>query len=129
MTYTLFEPQLPYAGTSGWSGSRTSEDRALDADKSGKTSRNQEETMRLLAWVGFDGLTWSELSTMTGWHHGTSSGCLSVLHKTHKIVRLVERRNRCKIYVLAEFAQGRDIEEQGRTSKSGARCESCGGGI
>ena len=109
MTYTLFEPQLPYAGTSGWSGSRTSEDRAIDADKSGKTSRNQEETMRLLAWVGFDGLTWSELSTMTGWHHGTSSGCLSVLHKTHKIVRLVERRNRCKIYVLAEFAQGRDI--------------------
>ena len=115
---TLWEPQLPYAGTSGWSGTDTSETRALIADATGKTGENQQKTVRLIAQAKTRGLTWQELSASTGWHHGTASGCLSVLHKVGVIVRLVDRRNRCKIYVMEEFINGRECEMQGRPQKN-----------
>ena len=93
---------LPYAGTSGWSGSDTSRTRAVTADASGQT--------------------WAELGDKLGAHHGTASGVLSVLHKAGRIDRLTERRDRCKVYVLPEFTAGREIEVQGRKHE----CPSCG---
>ena len=41
-------PLTPYAGTSGWSGSETSRDRAVSQDKDGTTKNRQSETMRLV---------------------------------------------------------------------------------
>lgn len=103
-------PELPYAGTSGFRGSDTSEARALRDDRSGKTKYRQESTLRALAQAEHHGLTYQELGSMMGWHHGQSSGALSVLHKTGHIARLSEKRNRCKVYVLPSYIYGRHAE-------------------
>lgn len=107
-------PVLPYAGTSGWSGSDTSHERALEADSSGVTGRRQRDALAYLDGAGPWGVTWQELGAAMGAHHGTASGVLSVLHKAGRIARLAERRNRCKIYVLPEHVNGRETERHGR---------------
>ena len=116
------KPALPYNGTSGWSGTDTSRQRAVTADESGVTSERQARTVELLRDREYDGLTWKELADATGWHHGTASGVLSVLHKAGTISRLNQSRDRCKIYVLPEYEDGREREAQGRTRE----CPNCG---
>lgn len=112
-------PALPYGGTSGWSGSEASRDRAIEADKSGKTSARQQQVLEVL-WLRRDkGLTWKDISETAGWHHGSASGVLSVLHKAGSICRLKERRDRCHIYVLPEYVNGRETE--GHTPNAGTR--------
>ena len=120
-----FEPELPYAGTSGHSGSDTSKERALSADRSGQTARRQAEALKFLLEQKTLGATWKELSEVTGLHHGTTSGVLSVLHKSGRIARLQERRNRCKVYVALDSVAGRKIEGQGRNKN----CPHCGGDL
>lgn len=106
-------PELPYAGTSGWSGSSTSHERAAVEDSDGTTSARQATVLRFLAARGPLGATWRDLGTAMDWHHGKASGALSVLHKTERIARLSERRDRCKVYVLPEYIDGRDTERHG----------------
>lgn len=103
-------PDLPYAGTSGYSGTDTSEQRARTADNDGTTGKRQARTLGSLAQAGSLGLTWKELADLHGWHHGTASGSLSVLHRTERIARLTERRNRCKVYVLPKHVDKRPTE-------------------
>jgi hypothetical protein len=79
-------------------------------------------TLTLLANSGYSGMTWKELADATGWHHGTSSGVLSVLHKADRILRLNESRNRCKVYVLDFYLEGRDVENHGRKVRPCANC-------
>jgi len=105
-------PVLPYDGTSGWSGSETSRERAITADRSGETKLRQNQTITHVRHQGMRGLTWYELSEITNWHHGTSSGALSVLNKAGRLVRLKERRNKSSVYVTPEFAGGRAIAER-----------------
>lgn len=107
-------PVLPYAGTSGWSGSDTSRERAERDDVDGTTSRRQGRVIFALANEGVLGMTVKELRAEFGWHHGQASGVLSVLHKVGSIDRLVERRDRCAVYVLPQFRLGRDTVSQGR---------------
>ncbi len=102
-------PVLPYAGTSGWSGSETSRERAEAADTSGETTRRQIITLEIISAAGDDGITWQVLSNVTGWHHGIASGLLSVLHKSGHIERLTARRDRCQIYVMPEHVNGREL--------------------
>jgi hypothetical protein len=116
-------PLLPYAGTSGWSGSDTSRARAVRADSDGTTSAHQRQALGSLAWRGSGGVTWRELADEYGWHHGTASGVLSVLHKEGRIARLSISRNRCKVYVLPEDVDGRETEEHGRKARP---CSNCG---
>ena len=110
---TLFDdpdpylPVLPYGGSSGWSGSDTSRARADIADRTGATESRQAITLGLLRRAGIDGLTWRDLSEQTGWHHGTASGALSVLHRDGQIARLSERRTKCQIYVTRDNVLGR----------------------
>ena len=118
----LNQPQLPYNQTSGHSGTDTSRERALHADRSGKTALRQAQALNLLSQREMMGLTWKEFSAITGLHHGTSSGVLSVLHKTGRIARLKETRNGCKVYVDVFCVQGRVIEKQGRKKC----CPHCG---
>lgn len=120
-----FHPELPYGGTSGHSGSDTSKERALDADRSGQTARRQAEALKFLHQQKTLGVTWKELSQVTGLHHGTTSGVLSVLHKSGRIARLQERRNRCKVYVDLDSIRGRKVEGQGRKKN----CPHCGGDL
>jgi len=110
-------PELPYAGTSGHRGSDTSEARAKRDDRSGRTRDRQTDTLTCLARTQDLGLTWKELAHMMGWHHGQASGALSVLHKTERISRLTETRNRCKIYVLPEWEMARPTEPHGGSMK------------
>lgn len=107
-------PVLPYAGTSGHSGSDTSRERAERADSDGTTTKRQSEALASLGARHGDGMTWKELGLARGWHHGTASGVLSVLHKEGHVARLTERRDRCLVYVLPQYTQGRETTEQGR---------------
>jgi DNA-binding MarR family transcriptional regulator len=121
----LNQPELPYSGTSGHSGTDTSKARALNADRSGKTALRQAQTLNLLAQRKMLGITWKELSEITGLHHGTASGVLSVLHKAGRIARLKESRDGCKVYVDVACIQGRVVEKQGRKKC----CPHCGGNL
>ncbi len=121
----LNQPELPYNGTSGHSGTDTSKERALTADRSGKTALRQAQALNLLSQRKMSGLTWKELSEITGLHHGTASGVLSVLHKTGRIARLKESRDGCKVYVDVSCVEGRVIEIQGRKRC----CPHCGGNL
>ena len=121
----LNQPELPYSGTSGHSGTDTSKARALHADRSGKTALRQAQTLNLLAQRKLVGITWKELSEITGLHHGTASGVLSVLHKAGRIARLKETRKGCKVYVDVACIQGRVVERQGRKKN----CPHCGGDL
>jgi hypothetical protein len=108
------EPLTPYAGTSGWSGSETSARRAIEADGDGTTRKRQRDALRALRGAMGHGCTWKELAAHTGWHHGTASGTLSVLHKEGAIARLSLARDRCKVYVLPEYVGDRPTEPHGR---------------
>lgn len=117
-----FHPELPYAGTSGHSGSDTSKARALHDDSTGKTTQRQKNALALLESVGSHGITWKELANYLNLHHGSASGVLSVLHKAERIARLQEVRNGSKVYVALDYIGGRAIE--GQKSK---KCPHCGG--
>lgn len=131
-TYLIFQSDddadvsLPYNGTSGWSGTDTSHDRAVTADSDGTTGRNQNLTLSILRDREYDGITWRELAAACDWHHGTASGVLSVLHKAGKIARLTEKRDKCRVYVLPEWVEGRTTDTQGRQRSS---CPHCGGAL
>jgi hypothetical protein len=120
----LVQPELPYAGTSGWSGSAASMDRAIQEDVTGVTSKRQKAVLEYLDFRDDSGATWGEVADYLGIHHGSASGTLSVLHKAGKIARLKARRYRSSIYVLPEFVDGRETSEPGRT-RSG-ECSNCG---
>lgn len=118
-------PELPYAGTSGFSGTDTSRDRAIAEDSNGTTGRRQLETLMFLAMRANHGATWKELAEQLSLHHGSASGVLSVLHLAGKVERLNETRNRCKVYVLPDFVLGRLTEKR----RSPACCPHCGGDL
>ena len=125
MSIQQIQAELPYNGTSGHSGTETSKERALHADRSGKTALRQAQALNLLSERTFQGITWKELSEITGLHHGTASGVLSVLHKAGRIARLKDSRNGCKVYVDLRCINGRQIETQGRKKS----CPHCGGNL
>lgn len=118
-------PVLPYAGTSGHSGTDTSKERAKRQDTSGATALMQRKILELLQKQKDYGVTWDEAGHYFNLHHGTVSGALSVLHKRGYISRLKQRRNRCKIYVLPNYVQGREVEYQGKKKC----CPHCGGNL
>jgi len=118
---------VPYNGTAGWSGTDTSEQRALDNIHSGRELNNQQLALAYLKQAGELGLTWKELAIETGWHHGTTSGVLSVLHQSGAIIRLYSARNRCKVYVHQNY---KDAYNRYETYKRKEKlCPHCGNDI
>jgi hypothetical protein len=103
-------PELPYAGTSGFSGSDTSEARARREDGEGTTSKRQKEAIDFLEIVKYHGATWKELADFLHVHHGSASNVLSIFHLKGYAMRLQESRNRCKVYVLPQYVQDRKTE-------------------
>lgn len=118
-------PALPYAGTSGWSGSEASRERAEREDRDGTTSNRQATVLGFLTSRGAQGATWRELAQVTGWHHGQATGALSALHKGGLVARLHERRERCSVYVVPEHVGGRATAAHGRRN---TRMDSAGTG-
>jgi hypothetical protein len=124
MAEALELPLTPYSGTSGWSGSNTSRDRAVQEDQDGTTKGRQTLTLQIINASKTFGMTWKELADQTGWHHGQASGVLSVLHKAGLIERLTERRGKCAVYIGINSVNGRKTSI--RKNKS---CKHCGGAL
>lgn len=57
------------------------------------------------------GVTWKDLSIVSGHGHGATSGALSRLHKSGQCARLKDRRERCFIYVLPEWVEDRRVSQ------------------
>lgn len=114
--------ELPYPEpggqgfTDGWAGSPASHERALEDARLGKAQQRRAETIRALAIHGAAGLTWKELGDTMGWHHGQASGVLSVLHKEERIACLLDKRNKCHVYVLPDCVQDRETRPHGSTA-------------
>jgi hypothetical protein len=104
------EQLTPYAGTSGWSGTETSRQRAEHDDTTGLTGKRQREALTLVHEGGSNGMTVKELRYVTGWHHGQASSVLTLLHKAGAIQRLSATRDRCKVYVHPDSVLGRETE-------------------
>jgi len=117
---------VPYNGTAGWSGTDTSQDRALYNLRTGRELNNQQKALALLKDARLNGLTWKELSERTGMHHGTASGVLSVLHKSGAILRTTKARNGCKIYCSIEYQEAVANEVYKEKAKL---CPHCGNDI
>lgn len=117
-------PVTPYDGgtSSGHSGTDTSAARAQREDTDGTTKRRQQRVLDMLGQAGTQGVTVKVLREATGWHHGQASAALSNLHQGGLIARLVEVRDRCKVYTLPTFVADRDTEPHGvRQSKAKGR--------
>lgn len=106
---------LMYDGTEGSSGSDASHERAAREAASGAATDRQALILDGLGFAGGDGLTWREVATLTGLHHGQVTGSLSNMHKAGHVARLTDKRDRCSIYVLPEHVEGRATTVQGRT--------------
>lgn len=115
-------PLLSYAGTSGWKGSEASRDRAFINDANGTTSLRQRVALKRVWDQEFRGLTWKELGEIENIHAGQSSSVLSVLHKEGLIVRLMDRRNRCSIYVAPDYIRNREISPRNFNSSKDEIC-------
>jgi hypothetical protein len=117
---------IPYNGTAGWSGTDTSKARAIDNVKSGREKNHQILALKHLKLAGTSGVTWKELADSQGWHHGTASGVLSVLHQSGAIVRAIKARNRCKIYIHQDY---KDLVIHEVYKKRKKLCPHCGNDI
>lgn len=97
-----------YAGTTGHSGTDTSRAQADDLPKHG---RAQAWVLRSAANLGAQGVTIVDLrSWFSEMHHGTLSSALTNLHRDGRLARLVDKRDRCHIYVLPEHVGDRPTE-------------------
>ena len=117
------QPYVPYNGTAGWSGTDTSQERAMYNLRTGKEYNNQQKALALLKQSGSHGVTWKELASIAEVHHGTASGVLSVLHKSGAILRTTRVRDRCKVYMSIEFTDKVKHELYVNKKKS---CPNCG---
>jgi hypothetical protein len=126
MAELIEHPSLTYAGTSGWSGSDASRERAHRDDKSGRTAGVQHEVLATALRHGSVGVTIAELRDyFPQHHHGSLSSALTNLHRDGRLARLVEQRNRCSIYVVPDAVNGRETRAAGRVpggkDKAGAQ--------
>jgi hypothetical protein len=123
-------PATPYAGTSGWSGSDTSRERAKRNDANGTTSTTQHAILDAVESSGFHGMTIADIrEQFPDRHHGTLSGALTVLHMEGHLLRLAAKRSACKIYVAPRYRSGRDIEQPTRNRHMPTACPHCGGDL
>lgn len=119
MTAALEQATLPYPDpdgtmTGGWSGSEASHDRAVAEATDGTLAKRQRQVLAFVAGSGTLGVTWKFVAYSLNLHHGQASGALSNLHKAGLIDRLTERRERCSVYVMPEFTDGRPTAPYGR---------------
>jgi hypothetical protein len=123
-------PATPYAGTSGWSGTDTSQERAKRNDANGTTSTTQHAILDAVESSGFHGMTVADIrERFPDRHHGTLSGALTVLHMQGHLLRLAAKRMSCKIYVAPRYQSGRDIEQPTRNRQLPAACPHCNGDL
>lgn len=118
MTVHSVKPETPYAGTSGWSGTDTSEARVRRDDNDGTTALTQQQAFEYACNRVYAGVTVGELAKFAQVHHGKASAALSVLHKTGYLARLSETRGGAKVYVDPAFTDDRETEKHGRPNRA-----------
>jgi hypothetical protein len=119
-------PALAYAGTSGWSGTDTSRERAKRNDANGTTLTTQKSVLDAVECSGFDGMTVADIrKQFPDRHHGTLSGALTNLHMEGQLLRLKAKRMGCKIYVVPRYQSNRDIEPPKRNRQLLTICPHC----
>lgn len=108
----------PYAGTSGWTSTDTSRDRALHADSTGLTRDRHIKTMALLEAADAYGRTCYEVEDQQGrvpaWHHGVVSGAFTRGRRIGDICMLKEMRGRGRgkkahVHVHRDYVNGREV--------------------
>lgn len=62
-----------------------------------------QQVLDLVREQGNYGSTWKELSDRTGLHHGKVSSALTNLHRLGWVFALKQTRNRCHIYIHADY--------------------------
>jgi hypothetical protein len=75
-----------------------------------RAQHRQADTLKLIALSGPFGVTWREVSSNIGAHHGSASGALSSLHRAGLVVCLAKKRDNCHVYVLPQFAGDEPIQ-------------------
>lgn len=112
-------PVLPYADTSGWSGQKTSRDRALRNDRNGTTATTNQICWDRLGIAGTRGHTVDEVeddkpTNIRGrWHRSRVSSAFTGMHKKGLICRIDEERGKSGVYVLPQYVDGRKTLEPG----------------
>jgi hypothetical protein len=92
------ELPAPYVAASD-----TSRARAVREDLAGTTTKRRQEITELVRGRYLHGMTWTEISSVTGLHHGQVSGALSKLHEMGRLFQIREVRNGCHPYAHVEF--------------------------
>ena len=123
-----FQPSLTYPesggeATTGHSGTDTSRAQATDRKRA---TMVQSVVLGAVTRHGTFGLTIADLRRMyPQHHHGSLSSALTNLHRDGRLARLVEKRDRCHIYVVPDDVNGRATQPAGhvagRTRKAGAQ--------
>ena len=110
---------FPYDGSQGHVDQPASLERARREREEGVFSKRVQFVLNELARRGVRGGTWHELGDTLGLHHGQISGALSVLHKAGAVFTTREQRDRCHVYVHADwrgaFIPNERIDEPVRT--------------
>lgn len=109
----------------GHSGTDTSKERAEREASNGTATMRQKLLTIYLHNRAEKGLTWSEVADFLEVHHGSASSLLTNMHKQGRIVRLSEKRNKSKVYVLPEYTNGRDTEPY-KKRVTPVECPECG---
>jgi len=107
-------PSLTYNGSSGFSGTDTSKERAMTQDEDGTTNKVQQKVLIAVDAGNTRGVTIKELRRLyPEHHHGSLSGALTNLHRDDVIARLEDQRDKCKIYVMPWYVGERVTEKPG----------------
>lgn len=104
----MSNPDLIYNGTEGHNQAPASRERAERRAADGTASAVQALILGDLDRHGYFGSTCHEAEPRLGISHESYTGARTNLHARGVITRLAERRERRHVYVLPEFAEGRD---------------------
>lgn len=96
------EDALTYSGTAGAVNQPASAQRAKREATSGAATERARKILDVLADLPH-GATWKQLGNVLGLHHGQVSGALSNLHRSGHVFMLHQQRDKCHLYVHAQF--------------------------
>lgn len=102
---------LTYAGTAGAVNQPASAQRAKREATNGAATERARLILAHLADKP-SGMTWKELGSALGLHHGQISGALSNLHRSGHVFMLDKQRNKCHPYCHANWRINYKPEER-----------------
>lgn len=91
-----------YGNTAGFVSPGASRERAVEEARTGVFTKRARQILDLLERHP-EGLTWKELGTALGLHHGQISGALSNLHRREMVFMVAKQRDKCHPYCHVKF--------------------------